>query len=104
MSDATPADDFALLLGLLDGSDLPAIVPVALAVIERDPLATGGSFPGDLVRALMEISGHFWSRNPRLYERYVRALRASAIARRALPREERMVFWSALRAADLRAR
>lgn len=91
-----------LLEGLLEGSNLMAVVPMALTIVERDPLASGGCFPGDLVRGLMEISGHFWGHHPRLYERYVRALRASAIARRALPREERMVFWSVLDPMDLR--
>lgn len=85
-----------LLHGLLEGSNLMAVVPMTIAVVERDPLATGGCFRGDLMRGLMEVSGHFWGRHPRLYERYVRALRASAAARRILPREERMEFWSVL--------
>lgn len=85
-----------LLHGLLDGTNLMAVVPLTLAIVERDPLASGGCFRGDLMRGLMEISGHFWGRHPRLYERYVRALRASASARRLLPRDERMEFWSVL--------
>lgn len=85
-----------LLHGLLDGSNLMAVVPLTLAIVERDPLASSGGFRGDLMRGLMEVAGHFWGRNPRLYERYVRALRASASARRLLPREERMEFWSVL--------
>lgn len=91
-----------LLEGLLEGSNLMAVVPMTLAIVERDPLSSGGCFTGDLIRGLMEISGHFWGHHPRLYERYVRALRASAIARRALPREERMAFWSVLDLAALR--
>lgn len=87
---------YDLLRGLLEGTNLMAVVPMTLALVERDPLATGGCFRGDLMRGLMEISGHFWGRHPRLYERYVRALRASASARRQLPREERMEFWSVL--------
>lgn len=85
-----------LLRELLAGTHLMAVVPMTLLLVERDPLASGGCFKGDLMRGLMEISGHFWGRHPRLYERYVRALRASASARRVLPREERMEFWSVL--------
>jgi hypothetical protein len=85
-----------LLTALLTGENLMAAVPFTLAIVERDPLASGGCFRGDLMRGLMEVSGHFWGRHQRLYERYVEALRAAAGARRLLPREERMVFWSPL--------
>ena len=73
-----------------------AVVPITLAIVEQDPLASGGLFPGDLVRGLMEITGHFWGRHQRLYERYVQALRDAAGARRQLPRHQRMEFWSPL--------
>lgn len=85
-----------LLRELLQGSNLMAAVPLTLAVVERDPMATAGCFAGDLVRGLMEVPGSFWGPHPRLYERYVRALRASAAARRLLPRDQRMDFWSIL--------
>jgi hypothetical protein len=85
-----------LLIALLTGESLIAAVPITLTIVERDPLASGGLFPGDLVRGLMEISGHFWGRHQRLYERYVQALRSAAGARRLLPREQRMEFWSPL--------
>jgi hypothetical protein len=85
-----------LLVALLTGEHLMAVVPATLVIVERDPLASGGSFRGDLIRGLMEISGLFWGRQPRLYERYVAALRAAAVARRPLPRDERMEFWTPL--------
>ena len=85
-----------LLEALVNGWCLSAAVPIALDVVERDPLASGGCFPGDLVRGLMEVPGGFWGRYPRLYDRYLAALRASAMARRRLPPEQRMTFWNAL--------
>ena len=94
------ASGMELLTCLVRGLHLMAVVPVTLAIVERDPLACAGCFPGDLVRGLMEVPGGFWGRQPRMYERYVRALRASAAARRALPRAERMEFWSPLDVPD----
>lgn len=85
-----------LLESLVNGWCPGAVVPLALDRVERDPLASGGCFAGDLVRGLMEVPGSFWGRHPRLYDRYQAALRASAAARRRLPPAERMAFWSPL--------
>lgn len=85
-----------LLEALLRGECLAAAVPVTLGLLQADPLTSGGQFRGDLLRALMEVKGDFWSRNERLYERYLEALRAAAALRRHLPAPERMEFWSTL--------
>lgn len=86
----------ALLAALLSGSSLDAAVPTALALVERDPLATCGRFRGDALRALMEVPGLFWTRHPHWYARYLMALRTAAGARRRLPDDERMEFWNTL--------
>jgi hypothetical protein len=86
----------ALLDALVSGGCLAGTVPLVLQVVERDPLASGGRFAGDLVRALAEVPGSFWSRHPGLYTRYRTVLRANAAARKALPIEERMQFWAPL--------
>ena len=83
-----------LLSALLNGWCLGAAVPLALARVERDPLVSAGTFPGDLMRGLMEVPGAFWVRHPRLFDRYRAALRESAARRRRLPADERMRFWS----------
>jgi hypothetical protein len=85
-----------LLEALVNGWCLSAIVPLALDAVECDLSASGGRFPGDLLRGLMEVPGAFWGRYPRLYDRYQAALRASAAARRRLPAEQRMAFWAPL--------
>lgn len=90
---SAPAD---LLESLLRGEALGAVVPVALDAVERDPLASGGHFRGDLLRALMEVPGRFWGRHPQLFDRYQAVVRASAEARRRLPAEQRMSFWEPL--------
>lgn len=85
-----------LLVALLEGWCLAAVVPLALVVVEENPLTSAGCFPGDLLRGLMEVPGGFWARYPRLYDRYREALRAGSWLRRGLPPDERMEFWSVL--------
>ena len=85
-----------VLAALVHGWCLGAVVPIALARVERDPLVRASQFDGDLMRGLMEVPGAFWGRHPRLYDRYREALRQSAARRRRLPPEERMRFWSPL--------
>lgn len=88
------ASDHALLRFVVHGWRLDVAVPLVLERVEAQPLRAAGLFPGALVRALMEVPGHFWGRRPALYARYVAALRACAAARRQLPAEERMRFWT----------
>lgn len=89
-----------LLRALVNGWYLSAVVPIALARVERDPLTNAGCFDGDLMRGLMEVPGSFWGRHPRLYDRYREALRQSAALRRRMAPEDRMRFWSPLPLGD----
>lgn len=84
-----------LLASLVRGTELGDTVVAALAIVDGDPLASGGAFRGDIVRGLMEVPGTFWGRHPQLYRRYLHAVRACATARRSLPPSERMEFWCA---------
>jgi hypothetical protein len=90
-----------VLAALAHGLWLTVAVPLALDVVERDPLATAGFFRGDVMRGLLEVPGPFWGRHPRLYARYRGALRASVALRRDLPHDERMQFWLPLDLAAL---
>jgi hypothetical protein len=92
LADLTPAD---LLDALQQGWSLPYVVPRVLDLVEADPLASAGRYPGDLLRGLMEVRTAFWSRHARLYARYRDALRAGAEARRQLPPHQRLDFWLA---------
>lgn len=74
--------------------DLATIVPLALDVLERDPLASAGFFRGALLRALIDLPANFWGDNPAAFARYQDAVRAGALARRSLPSAERMEFWT----------
>ncbi len=85
-----------LLVSLVNGWRLAATVPEVLDILDRDPLASAGGFGGDLLRGLMEVPGSFWSQHPRLFARYRAAVRAGALARRALPPGLRAEFWNPL--------
>ena len=89
-----------LLTSLINGWRLPAVVPAVLDIVEREPLASAGGFGGDLLRGLMEVPGSFWSRHPPLFARYRIAVRAAALARRALPPGKRWEFWNPLTVED----
>jgi len=88
-----------LLQSLLHGVRLSVAVPLALDALDENPLRSAGQFPGDLLRALMQVPGSFWTRSPRLYERYRDVLRRAAAQRRQLPARDRMQFWEPLRVA-----
>ena len=85
-----------LLAALIDGSCSAAIVPMTLTIVERNPMASAGYLEGDLLRGLMEVSGHFWTQCPALYERYCAVVRRGALMRRGKQEEESMKFWTAI--------
>jgi hypothetical protein len=85
-----------LLVSLVQGVDLDVVVPAAVDLVSEDPLHTAGRFPGDVLRALMEVPGGYWTRHPQLYDRYRTALRAGAALRRTLPPDRRFEFWAPL--------
>ena len=97
----TPASTAALsrqdlLTSIVNRWRLPIVVPAVLEIVEQEPLASAGGFGGDLLRGLMEVPGSFWSQHPRLFARYRAAVRAGALARRALPPGMRSEFWNPL--------
>ncbi len=87
-------NDRELLSSVHHRVELDEVVPAVLDVLERDPLASAGLFRGDLLRALIDLPPEFWHHDPVSFQRYKTAVRAGAIARLALPRSERMAFWT----------
>jgi hypothetical protein len=81
---AAHPDPTAILYDLVGGRRLAIVVPAALELVEREPLASGGFFRGDILRGLMEVPGHFWWRSPDLLERYACALQAAVTLRLSL--------------------
>ena len=68
----------------------------AIALLEREPLASAGEFPGDLLRRLIDLPAAVWAREHELHPRYCEIVRTAALARRSLPEKERRAFWRSL--------
>ncbi len=56
------AEDLRLLL--LQQVSVELLVPLALDLLERDPLAEGDCYPGDLLVALLKVPPAHWRRHP----------------------------------------
>ncbi|MEU4693895.1 contact-dependent growth inhibition system immunity protein [Actinoplanes sp. NPDC023714] len=56
-------EDLRVLLGQREG--VPVLVPRALDILERDPLAEGDYYPGDLLNAVLNrVPGEYWAAHP----------------------------------------
>jgi CDI immunity proteins len=63
----TPVTDFSVEdLRIMIGQDigLRFLIPVALEVLERDPLAQGDMYPGDLLANVLRVGPEFWTQCP----------------------------------------
>jgi len=58
------AEDLRLLIGQQVG--LSVLVPLAVQQLQRDPLAEGDYYPGDLLASLLRLPASFWAANPAL--------------------------------------
>ncbi|WP_225731092.1 MULTISPECIES: contact-dependent growth inhibition system immunity protein [unclassified Nocardia] len=61
------AEDLRVMLGQREG--ISVLLPRALDVLERDPLAEGDYYPGDLLVAALKIPEGEWAANPNLVTR-----------------------------------
>ncbi len=78
-----PISDFTIEnLRLMIGQQigLPHLMPLALNVLENEPLAEGDCYPGDLLMNVVRVKQEFWPAAPDLLARALR------VARRAEPR------------------
>ena len=62
-------EELRLLIGQLIG--LEHLVPVALDVLEKDPLVGGKLYSGDLLQSVASAPEEFWVANPSLNNRLV---------------------------------
>src|SRR5438552_1638945 len=65
-------EDLRIMIGQRIG--LPWLVPVALEVLEQDPLAEGDFYPGDLLGRVLSVGRDFWSGERELHCRAQAAL------------------------------
>jgi len=61
------AEDLRIQLG--QRLELSYLLPVALALLEREPLAAGDYYRGDLLGTVLRIEPEFWRRNVELHKR-----------------------------------
>ena len=55
-------EDLRILLGQSIG--VATLVPIALRVLDGDPLAEGDFYPGDLLAAVLKLDAAYWSAHP----------------------------------------
>jgi hypothetical protein len=68
------AEDLRVLL--LQRESIDVLVPVALSLLEEDPLAEGDFYPGDLLTAVLKLPQAYWPEHPAEFKR------ASAVVER----------------------
>ena len=62
--DELTVEDLRLMIQQQIG--LRYLVPIALQHLREDPLAEGDFYPGDLLAAVLRVSGDFWRQRPEL--------------------------------------
>jgi len=62
-------EDFRLLIGQKISLDL--LIPVALDILENNPLAQGDLYRGDLLNSVLSVPKYFWLEFPNLNNRLV---------------------------------
>lgn len=60
-------EDLRIMIGQEIG--LKYLLPIALVDLEKDPLAQGDFYPGDLLKNVLGISREFWRHHSELKER-----------------------------------
>jgi hypothetical protein len=58
--DEFTVEDLRIMIG--QGIGLDWLVPLALEVLEQDPLSEGDFYPGDLLGSVLQVPGELWSR------------------------------------------
>jgi len=56
---------------LLIGQDISAeiLVPMALDILQDEPLAMGDFYPGDLLVSVLRLPASFWNQHPEMKQR-----------------------------------
>jgi len=65
-------EDLRIMIG--QGIGLPWLIPLALRVLELDPLSESDFYPGDLLESLLHVERTFWEREPKARGRLFRVL------------------------------
>ncbi|MGH9867163.1 MAG: contact-dependent growth inhibition system immunity protein [Candidatus Polarisedimenticolia bacterium] len=66
-------EDLRIMIGQEIG--LPFLIPLALEILEVEPLAEGDYYPGDLLSNVLRVGETFWVRRPDCHARVGQILR-----------------------------
>jgi hypothetical protein len=83
------------------GKDAAYLLALAVEQVEKDPLALGRSYPGELHTALGFLDGELWADQPDLACRWTATLIAAAANRRSLKAHHRDILDLTLKMACL---
>jgi hypothetical protein len=61
------AEDLRIMIG--QGIALQFLVPIAIELLERDPLTQGDFYPGDLLGNVLRAGPLFWAQHPHYRQR-----------------------------------
>jgi len=56
-------EDLRLLIGQQIGIEV--LIPLALEMLENDPLTGGDYYQGDLLKSVLDVESGYWARHPR---------------------------------------
>jgi CDI immunity proteins len=62
-------EDFRILIGQNIG--LPFLIPIVIQILDKDFLAEGHFYPGDLLKSVLTSDPSFWKTNPKLWQKMV---------------------------------
>jgi hypothetical protein len=66
-----PLKDFStedLRIKIGQNESLDYLMPLALEVLQANPLADGNYYEGDLLNSVLSVKKEFWESNPQFYE------------------------------------
>lgn len=66
-------EDLRIMIG--QNIDLNYLMPMAIGQLQRDPLAAGDFYPGDLLQSVLRVPADFWQMHPDLRRAVVRIVK-----------------------------
>jgi hypothetical protein len=92
-------EDLRLMIGQAIG--LAYLIPLALDRLEKEPLAEGDLYPGDLLTAVLKIDEQSWFSNRDLLQRFGRIVQQIKESLPSLAEADRRVLLEALEQAKV---
>jgi hypothetical protein len=95
--DQLTAEDLRILIGQNIGLDV--LVPLAIELLEQNPLVSGDFYPGDLLAAVVRADPAFWRRDSRRFRAVQDIVRGASARAHELGPADRETLAEVLRGA-----